>query len=80
MKLEKVLNELSLDSWNESHLHDLVLRSKSLSPSYFMDRYGDDLKTMPRKFVKPFIDSIKDEDLLVKLSDYKKFREHIKIG
>lgn len=74
MKLKKVLNELSNQSWNESHLQDLINKAKNLSSEYFIEKYNSDIKTMPRKFARIFFNNV-DETLQIKLLDYRNFKD-----
>lgn len=74
MKLNKVLNELSSESWNESHLQDLIYKAKNLASGYFIEKYGDDLRSMPKKFARLFLKNIEDEKLIVRLMDYRNFK------
>lgn len=78
MEFNKILNELGPSSWNVDHLEDLITRAKSCSPKYFVDKYHQELTTIPKNYARQFINKIKNTcpDLFDKLtSEYKTFKE-----
>jgi len=81
MEFKKILNELGPSTWSVDHLKDLIDKAKTCSTKYFLDKYHQEMTTMPRNYVRQFLNSVKNScpDLIDNLEkDYRTFREVIK--